>query len=168
MPVGISAYVPLANLTLSSSAASVTFSSISQAYRDLVLFADTKTTGFAKVLIRINGDTTSSYTWIFASGRSTAGVASGTQSGTFGAISPENYMDSTNPLSHVANFMDYSATDKHKTWITRSNSVGASYAGAEMSANRWANTSAINTILIYPDSGTFASGSTFALYGIAA
>jgi hypothetical protein len=40
MPAGVSAYTALANVTLGSSAANVTFSSISGSYRDLVLIVN--------------------------------------------------------------------------------------------------------------------------------
>jgi hypothetical protein len=48
--------------------------------------------------------------------------------------------------------------------LARANDAGQ---GVAMSAARWANTSAITTILLYPDANQFSSGSTFALYGIA-
>jgi len=38
----------------------------------------------------------------------------------------------------------------------------------QMSAERWANTSAINTISLTIASGNINSGSSFSLYGIAA
>jgi len=56
MPAGVSAYVPLANLTLGSSAASVTFSSISQAYKDLVLVIEATTSALDVAIIRFNSD----------------------------------------------------------------------------------------------------------------
>ena len=60
--------------------------------------------------------------------------------------------------------MDYSATDKHKTVITRASSAGY-YIG--MSAGRWANTNAITSVSAVMESGrTWSIGSTFALYGI--
>jgi hypothetical protein len=64
----------------------------------------------------------------------------------------------------IAHIMDYSATDKHKTVLARSNDASmVTYA----SASRWASTNAITSILIDPDSTTqIAVGSTLSLYGI--
>jgi hypothetical protein len=65
--------------------------------------------------------------------------------------------------SQYIQVMDYSATDKHKTVLARNastvNSVNAHAA-------RWANTGAITSIVVLTESSTFASGSTFSLYGI--
>jgi hypothetical protein len=38
----------------------------------------------------------------------------------------------------------------------------------EMMAARWASTSAIATVKLYPGAGNFVTGSTFALYGVSA
>ena len=61
-------------------------------------------------------------------------------------------------------FMDYSATDKHKTILTRT-AVGLDFV--EMNANRWGNTAAITSIQFIANDQNFNAGSTFALYGIA-
>jgi hypothetical protein len=60
--------------------------------------------------------------------------------------------------------MDYSATDKHKTVLVRSN-IPADTVAAH--AVRWANTAAITTVGVAAISGTWSAGTTFALYGIA-
>jgi hypothetical protein len=64
----------------------------------------------------------------------------------------------------IANLMDYSATDKHKTAIVRS---GNNTEGVEATASRWANTAAVTSWQIFVNVGGFASGFTFSLYGIA-
>jgi hypothetical protein len=61
--------------------------------------------------------------------------------------------------------MDYSATDKHKTVLVRSN---AASTGVEAIAQRWASTAAITSILVFPSTGSWAAGGTFSLYGIVA
>ena len=60
--------------------------------------------------------------------------------------------------------LDYSATDKHKTILVRFGSNSDSIALA--AAGRWASTSAITSIRIYRETGSFAIGSTFELYGV--
>jgi hypothetical protein len=62
------------------------------------------------------------------------------------------------------NIMDYSATDKHKTYIFRDN-IASSLVVAQV--GRWANTTAISTVALISSSSTFVVGTTVALYGIA-
>lgn len=160
-------YDLLDSVTLSSSASSVTFSSIDQSYRDLILAIELKATGSSNVaaLLKINSDTGSNYSYVVATGNgSTAVSSSGTLS--FGIIQNSSSGTSTIPTHLFVQFLDYSATDKHKPWLSRGNGAGV---GTEMIAGRWASTSAI-TSLTLDKSGTqdFPSGSTFYLYGVAA
>lgn len=155
-------YTPLANLTLSSSASSVTFSSIPATYRDLrIVIAGTTSAGVNTVL-RFNSDSGNNYTGVLMYG---TGSGSGT-SGTFGAGSFAYFGALwTGQGNNTVDIMDYSATDKHKTLISRYNSA-ANEVGAM--ASRWASTSAVNSITILTASAaTYASGTTFAIYGIA-
>lgn len=153
-----STFTPLANLTLGSSAATVTFSSISGSYRDLVLVAMIYTTsGGSSVSFTFNSDTTAAnYPRVYMYGTgSTAGS---------GSISDRNAgAGETAGVQHTLNIMDYSATDKHKTTLIRYDYA----AGITLAqAMRWANTSAITSLQL-GTSSSFAAGSTFALYGIA-
>ena len=165
MPSGVSAYIPLANVTLSSSAASVTFSSISQVYRDLVLVVNANTSTDSEFQMRINGDTGGNYNVVQMQGNGSA-VSSSAYSGqlqmTLGLIAKPT---ATNRISHLINFFDYSATDKHKSILNRAD-VAAS--GTEAMAFRWASTAAITSFVCISQTGTWAVGSTFALYGVSA
>jgi len=163
-------YTPLANITFSSSAASVTFSSISQAYRDLVLVVSTKWSvdNIGGVIrYEYNSDTdNANYTKVYMYGDGSS-TYSGTQTtasfpnvGVFGYGSPA-------PLFMIkSDILDYSAIDKHKSYLNR-----VDYPGGQTNAMamRWANSAAISSIAVKSSGGaSFASGSTFALYGIAA
>lgn len=156
-------YTPLANITLASSAASVTFSSISQAYSDLVLVVSPiDAAGFSNVRVQVNGDTGSNYYWVRMLGDgSAAASSSGTTGG--GAGGAAYVVSSTERMSSITQIMDYSATDKHKTILTREDSPAYNTVAL---ATRWANTAAITSLKVL--GGTYAAGSTFALYGIAA
>jgi hypothetical protein len=61
--------------------------------------------------------------------------------------------------------MDYSATDKHKTVLSRANNAAN---GVTAIAGRWASTSAITSIVLTFQSSSLATGSTVALYGVSA
>lgn len=159
-------YTPLANVTLASAATTVTFSSISGSYRDLILISEGSNSSVSSsaITIRFNSDSGSNYASVFLYGDGSS-AASGATSGTAGLVGRVG-VGLSNGVTHI---MDYSATDKHKTVLSRGNtatSSGAAYVIAY--ANRWANTAAVTSFTLGQESaGQFAIGTTFALYGIA-
>ena len=156
--------VPLANITLSSSASSVTFSSISGSYKDLVLVASILgATGLDFGLMRFNSDSGGNYSYVGMSGDGSAASSDNASSQNQILLPVYFAWTTTDSLSGVVNIMDYSATDKHKTVLIR---FGGAAQGTEASAQRWASTSAVTSISIQGSSHNFASGSTFALYGV--
>jgi hypothetical protein len=156
-------YTPLATVTLGASAASVTFSSIPATYRDLILviIGNSSTLSAASVAARPNNDS------VNASGVFMVGTGSTTSSATFtsgifvASLAPSNLSNSTG-ITHI---MDYSATDKHKTFLNRNSDAG-DFVGAQ--AERWASTSAITSLVLIPTSQSLGSGTTFSLYGVIA
>ena len=120
------------------------------------------------ITLRFNGDAGANYFSVYARGKD-AGVTSNTNNGSNEIFADSSITSSsTSPGLFNINIMDYSATDKHKTALSRLNVVsGSSQPGVSMASHRWANTSAITSILVKPYSGNFTSGSTFALFGIA-
>jgi hypothetical protein len=167
MPVGVSAYVALANVTLGSAANTITFSSISQSYRDLVIVITGATSGGADAVVaRFNGDATSSvYSYVTMNGNgSSATSGAGAENFMFLMGNPAFFSSST--LGNIIfNIFDYATTDKHKSCLVRSN---APATATQAFATRWANTSAITSVALIAGSGNnFLTGSTFALYGIA-
>ena len=152
-------YLPLATVTLASSASAVTFSNIPATYRDLICVVNHTKNTLTTFTIRFNGDNTSgNYTSVYMVGNGSSAV-SGTETGFTFAFSD------TPVNTQVCQIMDYSATDKHKTMLLRhsdSSRQSAAYAA------RWANTAAITSMAIALSSGTFSAGSTFNLYGVIA
>ena len=158
-------YTALATLTLASAQSTVTFGSIpATGYRDLVLVTSvaTQSDSFRQYRMRLNGDSGANYSQVRMDGNGSSTGSSGDSSAT------EMLFFSTGTGSTFATmitqFMDYSATDKHKTLLHRSNTPDAT-VGAQ--AARWSNTAAISSIAIYTPAGQFVAGSTFSLYGIA-
>lgn len=159
--------MPLANLTLSSSQTTVTFSSIGQGYGDLVfVFAGSCLSGSADFYIRLNGDTGGNYDRWFMQG-------DGTNTETFGNAGDSPFRVSRAVLAPgeltniTMNVMAYSATDKHKTVLIRGNNASRS---TEAYMGRWGGgwqTGVTSITLLLGGGFSFAAGSTFALYGIA-
>lgn len=157
-------YIPLANLTLSGSASSVTFSSISQAYRDVIcVVTPIASAAAAGMQMQFNNDTAANYSYVTMQGNPTAsGVAT---SDTVIRVSDGGYVNNAATNNYIIQVLDYSVTDKHKSVLMRGNN---SVDTLSASAGRWASTAAITTIKLFIPTTTFAAGSTFALYGIAA
>lgn len=155
-----STYDLIETTTLASAASSVTFSSITQDYRDLVLVVDANsTTGNCLLRLVFNNDQTNNYYQVYMSAAPSS--ASLTQGFIDTFINPNDAEESL----AIFQIMDYSATDKHKTVLIRSGRPDVSQLFA--SAQRWGDTSAITEIDINSALNAFASGSTFSLYGIA-
>lgn len=151
-------YTPLANVTLGSSVTSVTFSSISQSYRDLVLVINGPAM-FGDIGVRLNSDAGNNYAYTVMYGTGSAATSGQASSQSLAAIS---YNAASSPFLVIVNFMDYSATDKHKTILSRGNQADG-YVLAY--ADRWGNTAAVTSIQVL--NNTYPTGTTFALYGIA-
>jgi hypothetical protein len=152
-------YTALATVTLGSSAASVTFSSIPATYRDLILVIVGTASGDNNPRLRLNGDTgNASWVGVWGNG-SSATTASNTDALLFGALS-------TGQSNTILQIMDYSATDKHKTILSRANQPAGSVWAF---AGRWASTSAVTSAEAMAQSGfTYGAGTTFSLYGVIA
>lgn len=160
-------YIALANTTLGSSASQVVFSSIPATYRDLVLAINVVGSTGAGFYIQFNGDGGLNYLYTYILGNGSSATAdvqlSGPSEARMGNLT-------TGLGTHLVNIMDYSATDKHKLAFVRSDSAtaGSGTVGAWMYVNRWASTSAITSIRVFPVGATMNSGATVSLYGIGA
>ena len=150
-------YTALATITLTGTDSEIIFGSIPASFRDLVLICSATASTGQDILIKLNTDA-SNFSRQYAYGPGSGTNANADSSNGMGVVR-------TSASNSVIQFMDYSATDKQKTIISRLN--GASDYGVAMIAGRWASTTAINSISAYVGSGTFSIGSTFSLYGIA-
>jgi hypothetical protein len=150
-------YTALANVTLGSSAASVTFSSIPATYRDLILIArGTSASSADDVRVYYNADTNNAN----YSSVQMLGTGAAAQSSTFLTTG----VFATDASQIIFQIMDYSATDKHKTLLSRSDRTGST---VQANAYRWANTAAVTTVRVQMIGINFAASTTFNLFGIA-
>jgi hypothetical protein len=147
----------LASITLQSASASVIFSGIPQNYRDLILVANYTGSANGGTPTSINGSAANLSRMLMYGVGSDAGSATASDFN-FGGIY------TSNRTLGVAQFIDYSATDKHKTILLRSG-TNPSPNEVVATAIRWASTSAINSISLAASAGTLSIGSTFNLYG---
>ena len=157
-------YEPLATTTLGSSASSVTFSSISGSYTDLVLIAQPSASGNLNLVMEINSDTGSNYSFTALGGSGSSAGSNRDTNNTSGFIDWYGYM-STGQSNYIININNYSNATTYKTILTRANNTGN---GTNANVTLWRSTSAITSIKLKTLSGTISSGSTFTLYGIKA
>jgi hypothetical protein len=171
-------YDAIATQTLSSAATTVTFSSISGSYTDLVIICSVQSTSAAntdsRYWLRLNNDSATNYSTTYLVGNGTA--ASSTRD------SNRSQIDNVTPISTTAEFtpvtynvLNYSNATTYKTTLQRAgqknNNTGVGGTGSFMGAavSLWRSTAAINRVdIVCAVNGQFAIGSTFTLYGIAA
>ena len=159
-------YESIATNTLGSSSATVNFTSISGSYTDLVLIINcTTASGGDDLYIRVNSDTGSNYSLTQMSGDGSS--TSSSRRSNFNQFQADNsYPSTTQGFNQIVNFMNYSNTTTYKTFLSRTNRASQS-TGATVGL--WRSTSAITSInLVMANSLSFATGSTFTLYGIKA
>lgn len=169
-------YDVISKQTLTSTAATVTLSSIPATYTDLVLVTQSRasTTGTydTDIGIYFNGDTSSVYsrTGVYGNGSSAYSFRATAEGAVFAAIHPLS--SGTADVWGIANWniMNYSQTSTYKTFFVRSSCNGASSDDVRALVGLWRGTPvAITSLsLILASGGSFAIGSTFTLYGIKA
>jgi hypothetical protein len=158
-------YTPLANITLGAAASSIEFGSIPATYRDLVISFVGAGSTTLEGRIRLNGNTGNVYSNQRLSGSGSAVSSLATATINLGYISVVAKATTTSDLQMNINILDYSATDKHTTIISRANNAAN---GTEAFVNRWANTAAVTSVEIFTSTGNWSIGTTVALYGIVA
>jgi hypothetical protein len=161
-----STYTPIATQTLGSATASVTFSSISGSYTDLVLIANAQGASGSpqNLLFQLNGDTASNYssTWLIGDGSSAS--SSRLSSRVNGLLDIAGYAPiGTNFNAVIAQFNNYSNATTNKTVLSRANSAAT---GTDAVVSLWRSTAAITSIKIYFNTNNLNTGSTFTLYGV--
>lgn len=155
-------YVPLANVTLTSTASSVYFSSISQSYRHLVLVVAPSSTSDSFLYLQMNGIGGSSYTWGSMNGDASSSYLQQQMSSETFDLAP-GVGGAANAICRV-DFIDYTATDKNKAIVWRTDRP---VNGTLQGAGTLTTTGAITQIRVWEyGANVFGIGSTFALYGI--
>ena len=159
-------YEPIATTTLGSAATSITFSSISGSYTDIVLVIDgTLSTSDWTLGLQCNSDTSALYSATYVTGNGTAASSNRASAETMALVG----LMTNSQSNSIINIQNYSNTTTYKTLIGRWNSAsGGTYPGTGAAVGLWRSTSAITSVVVKTGSGNFNSNSTFTLYGIKA
>jgi hypothetical protein len=150
-------YTQINSVTLAAASSSVSFDSIPQNFRDLIIVSTSRTaitsSGYAN--LRFNSDSGNNYSELWIQPGGAGSFSSGADFGYFGSFS-----------QNVIQIFDYSSTDKHKIILHRPDTIAVDLL--QMRVGRWASNSAVSTIRLGTSAGNYATGSTFTLYGIEA
>jgi len=158
-------YEPIATTTLSSAAASITFSSISSSYTDLRLIISTPTGTGDYIELRFNGSSATNYSWTALGGDGTTGFSQTSINKTQLRIGT-SMGSTTYPTYAIADIMSYrSSVNKSVLSQSGNDKNGSGEVGTYV--GMWRSTSAITSVLIKGDGGgNLNSGTIATLYGI--
>ena len=155
-------YEPISAQTLGSAVASVTFSSIPATYTDLVLVLQGTSTVDDTIMMQLNSDTGSNYSWTQIGSDPGSGAFSSRASS---VASIRIGYGNTAQGNHIAQIMNYSNATTYKTNLSRSNKAASDTRAI---VGLWRNTAAITSVTVIQTGGSFSTGFTFSLYGIKA
>jgi hypothetical protein len=165
-------YVLIDKITVgAATAASVTFSGIPQTgYTDLVIKSSARSAGLG-IVLTYNGTTIYSNTstrGLYGNG-SAAAAYGGAGASLAGLSNLTTYTSNTfgNSEVYIPNYTGSTAKSSSADGVAENNATGANSGYQFFNANLWSLTSAITSITLTPESGTFSQYSTFYLYGVA-
>lgn len=160
-------YEPIATTTLGSAQATVTFSSITGTYTDLVLICQTSVaSGTVQNQIQFNSDTGTNYSATILSGNGSTALSTRNSSVSQITLGYDDYNTTAIGQMSIVNIQNYSNATTYKTTIQRGSNANT---GVSATVGLWRSTAAITSILVKNSGGVnFATGSTFTLYGIKA
>lgn len=164
--------VKIGEVSLSSTSATITFSSIPAAYRHLTIewLARGTSTAEETVAIRFNGDASASYDFqsMDATGAGlSAAEGFGQTNSTVGSV-PGTGQAASIYNSGIINIPLYANTFSEKQAIAHCFRKAGTATGnlhTEYKCTAWRNTASITSITLFPGGGSFAANSLFTLYG---
>jgi len=161
-------YEKIATTTLGSATTSVTLSSISGSYTDLVLIMQIASNSSNTLFARFNGDSATNYSTTRLSGTGSSAVSDRESNSSTMALSNYAYPLSTlGTTTHIFQVFNYSNTTTFKTAMCRGNSASD---GVDATVSLYRSTSAITSLSIstngFGGTSSLLTGSTFTLYGI--
>ena len=154
-------YDLISRTTLSSAAASVTLSSITGSYADLICIVSGKNSASsARIDVQFNSDTATNYSYTRLQGDGTSATSNRGTSTAYIIIGTLT----TSQNTVIAQINNYANSTTYKTSLSRWN---ASDGTVGSSVGLWRNTSAINSIKFSAGADNLAAGTVITLYGIA-
>jgi len=159
-------YEPIATTTLTTAAATITFSSIPGTYTDLRLVLVYKVSTVSSTpALQINSDTLGRYTKINTNGNGVAVSAASSIGQT--SISLANQVDTTIPQIITVDIFNYASTTVKKPWLittSEDRNTAGSVNFAAATYNQTTDYTTLNLSILY--GGNYSIDTTATLYGI--
>ena len=159
-------YEPIATTTLGTAAANFSFTSIPSTYTDLrLVIVPTKPSGTLAPRIRFNSDAGSNYSFtnLWGNGATAYSNRGSNQDSIY--LHYDGYPVGSNVGFGTVDIFSY-AGSTNKTVLCEQSSDKNGSGSVARYVNLWRNTSAITSILVFEDFGSFGAGTTATLYGI--
>lgn len=161
------AYELIESSILTSSASSITFSSIPQDYKHLQLRAVARQDAasvYANAFLSLNGTPTSYWHYLYTYNTSIYSGGYGSPYGNYSFWAAGNNAATGVFAPTIMDILDYSSSSKNTTlkYLTGYN---ASSSGVGLMSNLWNNTAAVTSLTI-TGTGNYVAGSRFSLYGV--
>jgi hypothetical protein len=155
-------YEPIATTTLTTTATSITFSSIPATYTDLVLVVTAlASTGTQSIDLIFNSDSGSNYSQTRIVGDGSTATSS--RNSNLGFMRVASAVSTTIPGLSITNIFSY-AGSTNKTVLTSESEDKNGSGSTTQRVQLWRNTAAINRIDL--NNTSLATGTTATLYGI--
>ena len=163
-------YESIASTTLGSATSSITFSSIPQTYTHLQIRGIGRSSSTAaNITLRVNSDTSSSYTehYLYANGATVVAGGSGASNFAYlGTNAPSSATASVFGTS-IMDILDYTDTNKYTTFRNLSGYDTNGSGEVWLKSSVFIKTTAISSItLAVEGGGNFQQYTSYALYGI--
>lgn len=162
-------YEPIASTTLGSNASNITFNSIPSTYTHLkvILTQISTSTSGDSPWIRFNGDTSSNYSQTYMAGNGSTAI-SGNVTNFNGIYIVVSGAQTNSPTLSIVDVFSYTSST-NKTILSSSAEDNNGNGHAATNVGLWRNTSAINSVTIFRNGGSFLGAGTIAtIYGIKA
>ena len=159
------AYQLIQAQTLTSTAATVTFSNIPQNYTDLILKVSARSDGADDYgQITFNGSS-ANFTRKFLIGTGSGFNNNSFSNNSFLTVNPSGY--TTNTFATVEYYIsNYTGSNNKSINLDAVTENNATAASAILQTVLWSNSAALTSISMNCNTGNFVSGSTFYLYGV--
>ena len=172
VPVSLTDYESIQTYTLSSSQATISFTSIPSTYSHLqlrIMGRTTRTSDTQNAFIYTFNGSSSGYGYthrMSGNGASTSSDAPNGSTYSFGSAMATDGSASNVMGVAVMDIVDYTSTDKYKTTRILGGNDQNGSGQIFLTSGLWQNTAAINRIDLSVDSFNWAAKTTIALYGI--
>ena len=163
------AYDSIATVSGTGSSGTISFTSIPSTYTHLqIRFIGRATTATSTIRVQFNSDTGSNYANHMLYGEGSAVYAANNTTQTYMRFYglANSGLSADIVSAHIVDVLDYTNTNKNKVYRTLGGFDANGSGEQGLFSGLWMSTSAITSIDLITNSGSWTSSSSFALYGI--